>query len=464
MKKYILLILAALAVFFNTATAQTPQNQWEQQLERQVRTAERDATYVAPWHPQVRQQEQAHQKVLNKLWRQGAIEYVLEEVTHQALSPVTQITWQEAMQRATAYTQQLQAKINLAGQIIAGEIGEIGLDAARLSKPTWKTNRPDYGQATKGLKYIYLTDASAHNTVSIVQEVQAVLRAVRKANPQAHILLATEFAYAVMDPLSPPLRFANTPNEVIDIYPEYKGLQQTADELAMDILALDDVVYAKDEQAKKPYWAKVGNVLVEFSLKDIAQVTASYQARGENEKLAAAHNFLQATSWGVQQRNDQWARYIQAVSPYYDIVIVYAGLGHMDFYTSVKAMPRLINQKYAQFDFYAMEQLPEELQQFYQNRDKLVCDKQGVCSFPEGMFSDEMIEMFEQLYYGEVPEWDEKSVLYSAVLSAEFYRRLHQLPPDKQAQLKALEKQYPDLLDGPDSDLYEVYLPDITNK
>ena len=75
-----------------------------------------------------------------------------------------------------------------------------------------------------------------------------------------------------------------------------------------------------------------------------------------------------------------------------------------------------------------------------------------------------MIEMFEQLYYGEVPEWDEKSVLYSAVLSAEFYRRLHQLPPDKQAQLKALEKQYPDLLDGPDSDLYEVYLPDITNK
>ncbi len=38
---------------------------------------------------------------------------------------------------------------------------------------------------------------------------------------------------------------------------------------------------------------------------------------------------LGLSSFGVLERNRQWARYIQAVKPFYDIVLVYAGRGHI---------------------------------------------------------------------------------------------------------------------------------------
>ena len=122
---------------------------------------------------------------------------------------------------------------------LANTYADVGKEYLKLS--VWKQERPRYGKETKGIKYIYVTDASSHDTQSIPAEVGVLLQQVRKANPQAKILLAVEMAFRVnLDNL--PIQFAHTSNESIQLAGPYQQLKQTADRLEVDLLALDDMI------------------------------------------------------------------------------------------------------------------------------------------------------------------------------------------------------------------------------
>ena len=62
--------------------------------------------------------------------------------------------------------------------------------------------------------------------------------------------------------------------------------------------------------------------------------------------------FINVSVLGMKLRNEQWATYIRAVKPFYDIVIVYSGDGHVnnsDF--PGRDVPVLVGEKHIIFNF-----------------------------------------------------------------------------------------------------------------
>lgn len=112
---------------------------------------------------------------------------------------------------------------------------DCGAFTKQLGRYFWGTFRPDYAKETKGIKYIYVTDASYHETKTIPAEVVRLMQDVRRANPNAHILLATEFALQT-DPQAVPLRFANSSELPFQISGDsYTPLLEAGDRLHIDI-------------------------------------------------------------------------------------------------------------------------------------------------------------------------------------------------------------------------------------
>ncbi len=295
---------------------------------------------------------------------------------------------------------------------------------------SWGDFRPNYAKETKGIKYIYVSDASDHDTKTIPAEVSRVMQEVRRANPNARILLATEFAVDKWEDRSLPLRFAHSKKMPFEINPSYEPLLLAGDQNDIDILGLDDNGRAMDEQTIKigDTSIKIGDTSIEISLEDpqiqrilsqyesqvkeypeakglLRQYSDSYQYCQEHpqeaiqrlgispeelpqymdayinesyklyeycESVSATilHDFLSRSNWGALQRNRQWTRYIQAVSPFYDIIITYAGSGHLSSGDS-QDLPELIGEEFVIFDFYAQERLPEKLEQFYDQVNKI---------------------------------------------------------------------------------------------
>ena len=83
---------------------------------------------------------------------------------------------------------------------------------------------------------------------------------------------------------------------------------------------------------------------------------------------------LARSDWGVNQRNAQWAQYIQAVQPFYDIVIVYAGSGHLSE-TAFQPLTKHLQtnaQKAVLFTFQTNEHLPADLEQAYRQSAQIL--------------------------------------------------------------------------------------------
>ena len=180
---------------------------------------------------------------------------------------------------------------------------------------------PNYEFLLKRFKYIFIGES--HGTNSTPAEMIRMMQAVRKQHPDKRILLASEFAM-VPDLETFPLQRAGSSVDIVQVYPEVK---QAADALGIDQLALDDILGAKElylwKEGKTTFLlAKTGRYLIQRAL-----------PRQEEENII---NFLQETNmlvgtspFGLLERNRQWARYIQAVQPFYDIIIVYCGSGHV---------------------------------------------------------------------------------------------------------------------------------------
>ena len=88
-------------------------------------------------------------------------------------------------------------------------------------------------------------------------------------------------------------------------------------------------------------------------------------------------NTLQASTWGVLQRNYQWAKRIKAVEKNYDIVIVWGGQGHLDDSDVYPSVPTLLAHPQAvQIDFKSLGSMDEEVLKQYQARKEALEQQQ----------------------------------------------------------------------------------------
>lgn len=281
---------------------------------------------------------------------------------------------------------------------------------------------PDYEKILRNEKIIYIAEGMNHDTKAAPQEVVKILKAVRKINPNAKILLATEFALWY-NPIQEILDFNNTVQEndsfafclwfsqattedkkeigltedkikklqeeckpLLDFLKQVEGLERyasapllkragqksyfwelesyspvfkTADEQKIDLLALDDHVIQETEN--KDILIKVGRYMVkvpeDISIPDLGVGRASSLA-----------NFIKISSWGAAERTADWANRIRSVMGNYDIILVYAGNGHLCSTYFTDLQPMVGKNPFVDIILYPMENLPKEEADFYEER------------------------------------------------------------------------------------------------
>ena len=188
---------------------------------------------------------------------------------------------------------------------------------ANKGKIPFQNSWPDYTELLKGFTHIYIGED--HGTMSTPAETIRLLQALRKLHPNKRILLASEFS--VINKLNEfPLAQANEINFLTNLYPE---VNQAADALNIDQLGLDSRYVSWEEDEHGPFLLiQCGKYLVKRYL--TRQEEADIQ-----ELYPALEMTLGSSPFGMLERNRQWERYIKAVQPFYDIIVIYAGQGHI---------------------------------------------------------------------------------------------------------------------------------------
>ena len=367
------------------------------------------------------------------------------------------------VQKNTAFTQEMVQKANQFSEISKQMVLNMG-----QFPQTVRAERPDYGQETKGLPFVYVTDASGHETRSIVSEVQHVLRSVRRANPQARILLALEFA--VMTDFATPIRFAGKQNKEMILDGSYEALAPLADELHMDTLALDDAIIWLEGEQYIAY--KIGDKLL---VEEIPQKTMEDEQKLQ-QLFMDLGILLNQSTYGVYLRNQQWLRYIQAAKPFYDIVIVYAGQGHIESTNlPVLDLPNQMGQNYSTFNFYTSEVNTTD-EEFRLNSYQKLCREKACVPVPDRSFSwwEELALQNQATVPPWAPqpdeqkpvEWDGTTYAYTKTDSREIEKYVKTLAPHTQKELNRLLEQAAKL--GIDNNIdglsFDVFIPDVTQK
>lgn len=304
---------------------------------------------------------------------------------------------------------------------------------------TVKKKRPNYGKETKGVPFIYLTDASGHGTQSIVNEVQELMQQVRKTNPQARILLALEFAE--MQDADTPIQFAGKINKEMYISAPYNQLAPLAAQLGMDILALDDLMFGPEEEA---IWHKIGNQLL--------YIPTPYEQFTEKQWQEIV-GFVNSSTLGIKLRNEQWVSYLRAVRSFYDIVIVYAGNGHLNSPHHFELdVPVQLAEKHVVFDFYTLE-VNQENDEFSNNTYKMLCDAHACVMVPQT----------EENTVGTLT-WNGESIVCEKTDFRAFKKYISTLPAEKQKQFSSIVEALLSIgFKNIDPQVqFDVYLPDVT--
>ena len=190
-----------------------------------------------------------------------------------------------------------------------------------IQKITFQNSWPDYTALLKGFTHIYVGEA--HGTESTPAEMVRLLQAVRKLHTNKRILLASEFSVTThLEDF--PLVKAQAPNSLVHIYPEVNRAADALniDQLALDSrLGLDQLVLWEDEKGLS-LPIQCGRYLVQRYL-------SSQEVPQAQELFSTLEMTLNYIPFGILERNRQWVRYIKAVEPFYDIIVVYAGQGHL---------------------------------------------------------------------------------------------------------------------------------------
>lgn len=173
--------------------------------------------------------------------------------------------------------------------------------------------------------------------------------------------------------------------EKSDLYfpEEYAPAFKAADELGIDQLALDDDIPGIMENQVA---AKVGEFVVWTTPKDKVPTWRDITKRRESAEIKRLHALQQVLSvspWGVRERNREWARRIKAVLPLYDIVLVYAGNGHLANTYFMDLQPMLEQEIFMNITLYPMEELPQEVAQAYAQRHHAT-ERNGITQDQQG--------------------------------------------------------------------------------
>ena len=344
----------------------TPSKEMEAALDKAAEQAAKEASLEKATAEPAAAAAQLSQKkaLLQTEQRVVAVGDTAEQLEKQGFVPAQEITWDAFEEHTDSIRTQYDDKQE---HVAKGEqTFRRHVSAAQLVSlsQTPHAGLPDYGSLAHDKKYIYIAESSVHNTHTLPREGAKVLEEIRNANPNARILLALEMAILTKQTDSPLLAQQQTSDSSpIFIHPDYRALSDTAQRKNIDVLALDDYLLF-DTKFANTYVAKVGSYAVRFdtSTSRVRRVGSIY---GESFKKAPAdvvYDFLSRSSWGVQQRNDQWVRYIQAIADFYDIIIVYAGNAHLllNIYYSI---PNAIGEDGLLLEMLTPEQLPQETQQ-----------------------------------------------------------------------------------------------------
>lgn len=275
-------------------------------------------------------------------------------------------------------------------------------------------SEPDYKTLLSKQKLIYIADANNHDTKAAPLEVAKILHAVREANPNAKILLAAEFLswnspynllgtanvhdnllqryyeysqyyehYQCYNPsahkkecdelqrciesvtqeLKNPTALLKKAGVKTQLYEpaSYEPIFRAADKLGIDQLALDDEMVGDD--SRQNIGVKIGGYVVWAGPNDHIPSWDKQIAR-----VDAMSQLISVSSWGILERNREWVRRIKAVLPAYDIVLVYAGSGHLAQNYYIDLQPMVEQADFTNISLYPQEKLPEELNAYYQQR------------------------------------------------------------------------------------------------
>ena len=226
---------------------------------------------------------------------------------------------------------------------------------------TMHNSVPDYSHAFTH-KYVFIAESISHETASAPQEVINILKAARKARPNDKILLAQEFLTWDGDEHTSLLKKAGKESKLESGYPEVTLL---ADELGIDQLALDDGLYMADE---KQVAVKIGKYIVWVTPQDKLPLLKYKGCDALYTRWASASQLIGVSPFGMAQRNKQWTRRLKAVEDNYDLILVYAGNGHIGP-NKLNNVQTLLNCK----DFANIELIPTDIPEnstWYQARDK----------------------------------------------------------------------------------------------
>lgn len=357
------------------------------------------------------------------------------------------VSWEEFSYQTQQLTQKGEERVRQLQQVVIEQLKNPELKKVFYNLPyyTPRPGRPDYVQQTRGIPYIYLTDASGHGTQTILNEVIRVMRAARQANPQARILLALEFA--VMLDFSSPIQFAGQKNEDFFLDEKYEPLKTLADQLNMDLLALDDVIWWQWDKDVLGY--KIGDRLLAVP-SDIALENCTPQ------QLDDVRGIVGASTWGMQRRNEQWVSYLRAVKPFYDVIIVYGGSGHLDTSNMHEFdVPVQLQEKNVVFNFYTSER-DQESDEYLDRTFEQLCDANACIVVPQ-------VDPEAQAEFSDFPEikWDGKELMYTQNSDEETRQYISTLPEHLQQSFKTSLEQL--MQAGAKEDgggvSFDVYLP-----
>lgn len=269
------------------------------------------------------------------------------------------ISWQEFLRLNEKAKERLLASTRLEAKALELDLKEN--PNMVVPQIEYKNSAPDYSHAFTH-KYIFISEDISHDTKSAPQEVINILKAARNARPHAKILLAQEFLIWTGESNDYLLKKSGQKSELYSSYPE---VTQAADKLGIDQLALDDSIYMASEGI---VGVKIGKYIVGVTPQDKLPLLKYKGCDALYTRWASAYQFIGISPFGVLERNYQWARRIKAAEPHYDLILVYAGSGHLRN-TYSNDLPTLLKCKdFAHIALFPTDPIDQAVEKDYETR------------------------------------------------------------------------------------------------
>lgn len=215
----------------------------------------------------------------------------------------------------------------------------------------------------------YLDKAKQYKNKVSVQEYQNYTNELTQGIQELQKQKADLFQIKENLQKNPLLKRAKAPSE-LETSKEYEIVFKTADELGIDQLALDD--YVAGVKSTNEIGVKIGEYVVWAGQQDkIPSWGALNEQNASNEqsRTTALLQTISVSPWGRRERNREWARRIKTLQPFYDVIIVYAGDGHLNVTYYIDLQPMMGEKDFLNIMLYPTEQLPAEKEQQYTERN-----------------------------------------------------------------------------------------------